>query len=173
MKDNALYGTIKVNEIGEEIHSGVLKDEEVILRVNYPDNANKRIKLRRIEFYDREHKQHYVFLSNLFEMRADLIAALYKLRWQIELLFNQLKQNFPLKYFLGDNENAIRIQIYCALIANLIMTVIQKNWKAKGNGLFQIWLALPKSIFSIISISLDFWKIRRKTGKKLFQIVTS
>jgi IS4 transposase len=47
----------------------------------------------------------------------------------IELLFKQLKQNFPLKYFLGENENAIKIQIYCALIANLLMTVIQKQLK--------------------------------------------
>jgi IS4 transposase len=62
-------------------------------------------------------------------MRADLVAAIYKLRWQIELLFKQLKQYFPLKYFLGDNENAIKIQIYCALIANLLMTVIQKQLK--------------------------------------------
>ena len=62
-------------------------------------------------------------------MRADLIAAIYKLRWQIELLFKQLKQNFPLKYFLGDNENAIKIQIYCALIVNLLITVIQKQLK--------------------------------------------
>jgi len=63
------------------------------------------------------------------DMRADLVAAIYKLRWQIELLFKQLKQNFPLKYFLGDNENAIKIQIYCTLIANLLMTVIQKKLK--------------------------------------------
>ena len=62
-------------------------------------------------------------------MRPDMIAAIYKLRWQIELLFKQLKQNFPLKYFVGDNENAIKIQIYCALIANLLMTVIQKSLK--------------------------------------------
>lgn len=58
-----------------------------------------------------------------------MIAAIYKLRWQIELLFKQLKQNFPLKYFLGDNENAIKIQIYCALICNLLMAVIQKTLK--------------------------------------------
>jgi IS4 transposase len=58
-----------------------------------------------------------------------MIAALYKIRWQIELLFKQLKQNFPLKYFLGDNENAIKIQIYCALIVNLLMTVVQKRLK--------------------------------------------
>ena len=62
-------------------------------------------------------------------MRADMIAALYKIRWQIELLFKQLKQNFPLKYFLGDNENAIKIQIYCVLIVNLLIAVIKKKLK--------------------------------------------
>jgi len=64
-------------------------------------------------------KRTFEFLTNLFEMRLDLVSAIYKLRWQIETLFKQLKQNFPLKYFLADNENAIKIQIYCALIANL------------------------------------------------------
>jgi IS4 transposase len=49
----------------------------------------------------------------------DTIAALYKLRWQIELLFKQIKQNFPLKNIFRDNENAIKIQIYCVLIVNL------------------------------------------------------
>jgi len=58
-----------------------------------------------------------------------MIAALYKVRWQIELLFKQLKQNFPLKYFLGDNENVIKIQIYCVLIVNLLISVIQKKLK--------------------------------------------
>ena len=64
-------------------------------------------------------------------MRANLVSAIYKLRWQIELLFKQLKQNFPLKYFVGDNENAIEIKIYCPLIANLLMTVVQKTVKRK------------------------------------------
>ncbi len=85
--------------------------------------------MRKIRFYDRVLKREFEFLTNLFEMRADLVAAIYKLRWQIELLFKQLKKNFPLKYFLGDNENAIKIQIYCTLIANLLMTVIQKRLK--------------------------------------------
>ncbi len=62
-------------------------------------------------------------------MTAEQIGLLYKLRWQIELLFKQLKQNFPLKYFLGDNENAIKIQIWCTLIANLLFTIIKKGIK--------------------------------------------
>lgn len=126
IKDNAVYETIEKNEIEKHIHSGVLEDQiiEVVVKEG---NISSKLKLRKIRFYDRVLKREFEFITNLFEMRADLVSALYKLRWQIELLFKQLKQNFPLKYFLGDNENAIKIQIYCALIANLLMTVIQKT----------------------------------------------
>lgn len=128
IKDNAVYETVETNTVGEEIHSGVLEDQ--IIEVTVKDGAMvSKLKLRKIRFYDRVLKREFEFLTNLFEMRPDLVAAIYKLRWQIELLFKQLKQNFPLKYFLGDNENAIKIQIYCALIANLLTTVIQKNIK--------------------------------------------
>ena len=88
-----------------------------------------QIELRMVKYDDLEGKRVFEFIINLFDLRADFIAALYKIRWQIELVFKQLKQNFPLKYFLGDNENAIQIQIYCALIVNLLVTVIQKKLK--------------------------------------------
>lgn len=128
IKDNAVYQTVQESEIEEHIHSGVLEDH--IIEINVKENTNSsQLRLRKIRFYDRALKREFEFLTNLFEMRADLVSAIYKLRWQIELLFKQLKQNFPLKYFLGDNENAIKIQIYCALIANLLMTVIQKKLK--------------------------------------------
>lgn len=133
LKDNAVYESIQTNEIEEHIHSGVLQDEIIEITVKGtsadPTEATSKLKLRKIRFYDRVLKREFEFLTNLFEMRADLVSAIYKLRWQIELLFKQLKQNFPLKYFLGDNENAIKIQIYCALIANLLTSVIQKNLK--------------------------------------------
>jgi len=128
IKDNAVYERVCKNEIGENIHSGVLQDE--IIELTVKDNGSiSTLKVRKVTFYDRELKREFEFITNLFDMRADFIAALYKIRWQIELLFKQLKQNFPLKYFLGDNENAIKIQIYCALIANLLMTVVQKQLK--------------------------------------------
>ncbi|KXK17369.1 MAG: transposase IS4 family protein, partial [Candidatus Parvibacillus calidus] len=111
-------------------HSGVLED--VIIEVSVKeDHEISKLKLRKVRFYDRVLKREFEFLTNLFEMRPDMIAAIYKLRWQIELLFKQLKSNFPLKYFLGDNENAIKIQIYCALIVNLLLTVVQKLLKRK------------------------------------------
>ncbi len=130
IKNNAVYETVEKKQIEEHIHSGV--SEDTIIEVTVKEKGNEsKLKLRKISFYDRELKREFEFLTNLFEMRPDLVSAIYKLRWQIELLFKQLKQNFPLKYFLGDNENAIKIQIYCALIANLLMRVIQKTLKRK------------------------------------------
>lgn len=130
IKDNAKYEVKQENLISERIHSGVLSDE--IIEVDLvKGNVKSKLKLRKIKYYDRENKRYFEFISNLFEFRADTIAALYKIRWQIELLFKQVKQNFPLKYFLGDNENAIKIQIYCVLIVNLLMGVIKKSLKRK------------------------------------------
>ncbi len=64
-------------------------------------------------------------------MSAEKVALIYKKRWQIELLFKQLKQNFPLKYFLGDNENAIEIQIWSAMLANLLLTLLRSKVKRR------------------------------------------
>ncbi|MDR2908238.1 MAG: IS4 family transposase [Bacteroidales bacterium] len=130
IQEKSVYQTLAQNPIEDHIHSGVKEDTIIELTVKQED-GEKKLKLRKVVFYDRSLKREFEFLTNLFEMRADLIAALYKIRWQIELLFKQLKQNFPLKYFLGDNENAIKIQIYCALIVNLLLTVVQKQIKKR------------------------------------------
>jgi hypothetical protein len=128
IKDKSVYEIKETNEIEEYIHSGV--KEDVMIEITVKENSQEsKMKLRKIRFYDRNLKREFEFITNLLDMRADLVSAIYKLRWQIETLFKQLKQNFPLKYFIGDNENAIKIQIYCALIANLLMTVIQKQLK--------------------------------------------
>ena len=128
IKDNASYQVIEKSDIGEHIHSGVLMDEIIEIEVKEGKSVSK-LKVRKVKFYDRENKREFEFITNLFDLRADMIAALYKIRWQIELLFKQLKQNFPLKYFLGDNENAIKIQIYCVLIVNLLLAVVKKKLK--------------------------------------------
>lgn len=130
IKDDASYINIEELDIGEEIHNGVLKDDIIEFKVK-EGKQTTQLRLRKVVYYDRANKRTFEFLTNMFDIRADLIAALYKIRWQIELLFKQLKQNFPLKYFLGDNENAIKIQIYCVLIVNLLLAVIKKRLKRK------------------------------------------
>ena len=92
IKDNSNYDVIAVNEITENIHRGVLLDEIIEIEVK-EDKTKTKLKLRKVKFYDRENKREFEFLTNLFDIKADLIVALYKIRWQIELLFKQLKQN--------------------------------------------------------------------------------
>ena len=129
MKDNATYEEVRELNIPDKIHSGVIKDEIITISVTLENGNKQKLPLRKILFWDDVGKRLFEYITNLFDIRADLIVALYKIRWQIELLFKQLKQNFPLRYFLGDNENAIKIQIWCALIANLLLTVVMKMVK--------------------------------------------
>ncbi len=69
-------------------------------------------------------------------MSLETIVAIYRRRWQIESLFKQIKQNFPLKYFYGESANAIKIQIWVTLIANLLISVLQskleRRWSFSG-----------------------------------------
>ena len=65
------------------------------------------------------------------DMEVEDIVAIYRKRWEIELLFKQLKQNFPLRYFYGESANAIKIQIWVTLIANLLLTLMQRSIKRK------------------------------------------
>lgn len=130
LKENALYKAKKEYDIPEDADSGVLKDEEITLA--YGENKNKEHRARRIAYWDSKNERLFEFITNNFELPAEKIALIYKKRWQIELLFKQLKQNFPLKYFLGDNENAIELQIWSALLANLLITLVRsrvkRNW---------------------------------------------
>jgi hypothetical protein len=127
LKDNAIYEARKEFDIPDDAHSGVLKDEEIVLR--YGEKNKEEHYARRIAFWDSENGRLFEFITNNFELSAEKIALIYKKRWQIELLFKQLKQNFPLKYFLGDNENAIEIQIWTAMLANLLLTLVKSKVK--------------------------------------------
>ena len=75
-------------------------------------------------------------LTNDFDMPFETIVAIYRRRWQIESLFKQIKQNFPLRYFYGESANAIKIQIWATLIANLLLSVLQstlqRHWSFSG-----------------------------------------
>lgn len=127
LKDNAVFEAQEEFDIPEGADSGVLKDEEIVL--SYGENKKEKHRARRIAYWDSENGRLFVFLTNNFDLTAEKVALIYKKRWQIELLFKQLKQNFPLKYFLGDNENAIEIQIWAAMLANLLITLVKSRVK--------------------------------------------
>lgn len=141
MKDNARYESIEEIDLPEDKDHEIIKDESITLE--YTVNGKKEtLNLRRVALWDEAKTKVMVFLTNSFEQEASTIAGIYKYRWQIELLFKKLKQNFPLKYFLGDNQNAIEIQIWCSLISLLLMEVVRKT--LKRNWAFSNMVALVR-----------------------------
>lgn len=105
--------------------NGVISDKLVIL-----GNRTRKAKVplqeaRIVVYYDQASGKTFEFLTNNKELSALTIAGIYKRRWQIESLFKRIKQNFQLHNFLGDNQNAIKIQIWCTLIADLLTKVVK------------------------------------------------
>lgn len=89
----------------------------------YPD------KLRKIKFYDQETDRTFIFLTNNFELPAEQVAFLYKNRWQVELFFKWIKQHLKIKAFWGTSENAVRIQVYSAIIAYCLVAIVGTKLK--------------------------------------------
>ncbi|MFB6306779.1 MAG: IS4 family transposase [Flavobacteriales bacterium] len=115
--------------ITDEEHGKGVRGERMV-EMGHPKQEQKVV-CREIVFYDSEKDRELTFITNDTKMEASQIAEIYRQRWQIELLFKRLKQNLQLSDFLGDNENAIRIQIWANLIADLLLTVIRKGMKTK------------------------------------------
>jgi hypothetical protein len=126
MKDNALYEVIGDKQV--PLHRHVLQDEQIELRG--PKAIEKcPYPLRRIEAEDPETGEILVFITNHMGLGASTIAAIYKDRWQIEIFFKALKQNLKIKTFVGTSPNAVKIQIWTALIAMLILKFLQLRSK--------------------------------------------
>ncbi|MFA5781589.1 MAG: IS4 family transposase [Bacteroidales bacterium] len=124
MKDNAVYKVVKVIQ-ENDVQTGVIREEKI--KLEYKDGKYvKTVTLRRITFVDDENRL-FVFITNNLKISAEEVALIYKNRWQIELLFKKLKHNFQLRYFIGDSENAIKIQIWVTLIAHLLLSIIKKK----------------------------------------------
>ncbi len=129
MMQNAVYEVIKANKVPQNRH--ILKDEVVQLTGK---NAFEKCPypLRRIELDNTAKSEILVFLTNHLTLGATTVAAIYKDRWQIELFFKALKQNLKIKTFVGTSANAVKIQIWTALIAMLILRFLQLrsqfNW---------------------------------------------
>lgn len=85
--------------------------------------------MRRITFYDIDGNRTFVFYTNNFEISAEMIARLYKYRWRVELFFKWLKQHLRVKDFYGTSENAVKIQIYCAIISYCLVAIIEREMK--------------------------------------------
>mgnify|MGYP003791986573 FL=1 len=86
-------------------------------------------KLRRIKYYDQERDKTLIFLTNNTDLKAEEIAFLYKKRWEVELFFKWMKQHLKIKTFWGTTMNAVKIQIYCAIIAYCLVAFVGNQLK--------------------------------------------
>lgn len=130
-RDTSIYKIKKRCPITEhQRKSGVRTDWIVELGHSHSKNATK-VQARMINYRDPVSGKLFCFLTNNVKLSPLTVAGYYQQRWQIETFFKRIKQNYPLNYFLGDNENAIKIQIWCALIADLVLKVIKQGTRSK------------------------------------------
>jgi hypothetical protein len=122
LRNRAAYQVIEDRELLQSYaEQGVLSDTEILL------GSATKLRARLVTYKDPLTNKTFQFLTNNFRLSPLTIADYYRQRWQIETLFKRLKKNYPLKYFLGDSENAIKIQIWSVLIADLLLKVIKKK----------------------------------------------
>ena len=150
--------------------SGVLCDQTVKLTSFYPLKGYPE-KLRRIKYYDQESGKTFVFLTNNMEITALQVALLYKNRWQIELFFKWIKQHLKIKSFWGTSENAVRIQVYSAIIAYCLVAIIAAELKT-GRSTYEILQVLGISLLdktpvNELLIKSDYQYVKELNCKQL------
>jgi len=123
-------------------------------------------KLRKVKFYDSETKRTFVFLTNNMELTAEQTALLYKNRWQVELFFKWIKQHLKIKSFWGTSENAVRIQIYTAIIAYCLVAIIGYDLKIE-RSIYEILQVLGISMLDKTPVKELFTNIDCKNVKEL------
>jgi hypothetical protein len=121
-KDNMAYRVVRKREVPER--GNILRDEEIEF-TGYEASRICPRRLRRIVVWDEDNRREIVLLTNHLDFAASTIARIYKDRWQIELFFKAIKQNLKIKTFVGTSENAVKTQIWTALLCMLILKIMQ------------------------------------------------
>lgn len=145
--------------------TGVMSDQVGVL-VGFYTSKHYPEKLRRVVFYDAEMDRTFIFLSNNFELPPEQIALLYKNRWQIELFFKWIKQHLKIKSFWGTTENAVRIQIYTAIIAYCMVAIVCHDLKL-DHSIYEILTVLGISLLDKTPVKELFSKIDNNDVKEL------
>lgn len=148
LKENADYGVVENLAVPQG--RGVRRDQVIFFYKLA--KAGIDAYFRRIEFYDEENDRELVFLTSHMELAAATIAAVYKERWQIELFFRALKQSLRVKTFVGTSANALKTQLWTALIAMLLVKYLQLK-SSFGWSLSNLVALLRQQLF----VYRDLW----------------
>ncbi len=152
-KENMQYKVITENELPENRHPHLLKDEIIefknaVSKTKYPQ------KLRRIAIWDDINEQEIELITNQFKWVANTIGELYKSRWEVEIFFRDVKQLLHIKSFIGTSENAVMIQIWTALITILVLKALKAMAKF-GWHLSNLVAFIRLNLF--VKIDLQLW----------------
>ncbi len=151
-KDNMNYRRLYSAKVNK---SKGIKCDQIIMLNNYYSSKEYPEKMRRIKYYDNETENEFDFITNNFRLSALKIAELYKNRWSVELFFKWIKQHLRIKTFWGYSENAVRIQIYSAIIAYLTISIMKEQMQLKQTN-YEILQILNFSLIDRIPIQQLF-----------------
>jgi hypothetical protein len=128
IKSNTKYKTIEELDLPDDVDQNILKDEIIQLTSNKAiETGISEHKLRLVHVYKEDANKVIAIITNQLDWEYSTIAELYKKRWDIELFFKAIKQNLQVKTFWGTSENAVKSQIYVALICYLLLELIKRT----------------------------------------------
>lgn len=135
IKTNTVFETVREFELPKDIDQDILKDE--VIKLTSPQAIKKgidKIEFRLVHVFKEDENKVIEIITNELDWTARTIADLYKKRWDIELFFKSLKQNLQVKTFVGTSENAVKSQIYIALISYLLLQLIVRTVAKKKHA---------------------------------------
>ena len=162
-KKNLKFQFTQMNIVNEK--NGVMSDQigkltGFYISKQYPDE------IRKVAYYDKETNRTFVYLTNNIEITSEQVALLYKNRWQVELFFKWIKQHLKIKSFWGTTENAVRIQIYCAVISYCLVAIIEKDLMI-NRSTYEVLQVLGISLLDKSSIGEIFFNADKNDVKEL------
>lgn len=162
-KDNIRFKRMYSMPVDKE--QGVQYDQTGKLETYYPKKEYPE-KLRRIKYYDQDTEKEFVFMTNNTSLTAIEVAMLYKKRWEVELFFKWMKQHLRIKSFWGTTLNAVKIQIYCAIVAYCLVAIVGNKLKV-DRSIYEILQILSISLLDKAPIKEILTKCDYKDVKEL------
>jgi len=170
IKNNTVFEVVEELDLPDDTDQDILRDD--IIRLTSPTAIKKGIsaqKLRLVHVYKEDENKVIEIITNQLDWTARTIADLYKKRWDIELFFKALKQNLQVKTFIGTNPNAVKSQIYVALICYLLLELIKRTMTIRthafSNFVEKIRICLP------FYLSLDYVCNNISEGAKRIKVL--
>jgi hypothetical protein len=170
IKSNTTYETIQELELPDKVDHHILKDE--IIRLTSKKAIETGIfehKLRLVHVYKEDENKVIAIITNQLDWEYNTIAELYKKRWDIELFFKAMKQNLHIKTFWGTSENAVKSQIYVALVCYLLLELIKRTIVKKSIAFSNLTEKIRLCLYHYLSLDYVCNEVREGVRKVQFK----